>query len=336
MPRAMRVRAILLITVTAALFVAASVTAAATTTATPFEVLGFQPEDSPPAAIDRSSRNVTTVGVDGVNLTGPGTVSPPDGSTRQQLAKAHADHRPAVLLIGNWSNRINDFYEPLAYATLKSPQATARAASALATAVRTQGWNGISVDLESLSPRDSNGLTRFLADLRTDLPHSASLSVCLEAATSLAEYAGDGYDLRQIAATVDRIVLMTYDDNGPWESQPGPIGPLGWQTQAVRTLTKVVPRDKVLLGVADYGYVWPSHSSDNLPVAQVRRSVARAHADARWVPSAGEWTAQLSDGRTYWWSDARSIRLRISLAQTLGLRGIAVWALGIGDPIPGP
>ena len=332
----MRAAAILVLSVAAALLGAGPVSAGAHAASTGFEVLGFQPEDSPLGAIDRSRGAVTAVGVDGVNLTGPGTVSSADARARAQLARARADQRPGVLLIGNWSDRVGDFYEPLAYATLRSARSTARAAFALAGEVRTQGWNGISVDLESLAPRDRDGLTRFLADLRSDLPHAASLSVCLEAATSLGEYAGDGYDLRGIAAHVDRIVLMTYDDNGPWDSRPGPIGPLGWQTQAARTLTKIVPRERVLLGVADYGYMWPSHTGDNLPVARIRRSVARAHGVARWVPSAGEWTAQLAGGRTYWWSDARSIRARISLARALGLRGIAVWALGIGDPVPRP
>jgi hypothetical protein len=69
-------------------------------------------------------------------------------------------------------------------------------------------------------------------------------------------------------------------------------------------------------------------------VTAVRPSVARAHADARWVPSIGELTAQLGDGGTYGWSDARSIRLRIALARALELPGIAAWSLGTGDPIP--
>ena len=185
-------------------------------------VLGFQSEGSPARLIDRSARSITLVGVDGVDLTGSGEVSRPDRAADRQLARAHADGLPAVLLVGNWSDRVNDFYEPLAHRTLGSPSATARAASSLAQDVVHGGWNGVSVDLESLAPRDRSGLTRFVADLRSGLPSRDWLTVCVSAFTSLSAYRANGYDLAGLAARADQIVLMTYDDHGPWENTPGP------------------------------------------------------------------------------------------------------------------
>src|SRR6202035_525956 len=145
--------------------------------------------------IDRSARAMTLVGIDGVDLNGPGSVSKPDAAARRQLARAHADGLPGVLLVGNWSNRVGDFYEPLAYRTLGSPANVNRAAQALVHDVRSQGWNGVSVDLESLLPRDRTGLTRFVSDLRADLPAGDSLTICLQASTSLSGYRASGYDL---------------------------------------------------------------------------------------------------------------------------------------------
>jgi spore germination protein YaaH len=277
---------------------------------------------------------MTMVGVDGLDLTGPGRVSAPGGSDRRQLARARANGLPAVLLVGNWSDRVNDFYEPLAHRTLGSSARTAAVAAALARDVGRGGWNGISVDLESLAPRDRAGLTRFVSDLRADLPATDSLTVCLTAFTSVAAYRANGYDLAGLARSVDQIVLMTYDDHGPWENTPGPIGPLPWQRAAVRALERVVAPDQVFLGAADYAYAWRPQANDSLTVDQARALVARWHAQPRWVPPVGEWTARLSDGSTVWWSDARSIRRRIALARALGMHGIAVWSLGTGDPLP--
>jgi spore germination protein len=301
---------------------------------TPLAVLGFQSEGSPPALIDRNARAMTLVGVDGVDLTGPGRVSAPDQAARRQLARSHAEGLPAVLLVDNWSDRVGDFYEPLAHATLDSSARTAAATSALARDVRRGGWNGVSVDLESLAPRDRAGLTAFVSDLRADLPKSDSLTVCVTAFTSLAAYRANGYDLAGLARSADQIVLMTYDDHGPWENTPGPIGPLPWQRASVRALERVVSPRQVFLGVADYAYAWRPHSNLTLTVSQARALVARRHAQPRWVSRVGEWTARLSDGSTVWWSDARSIRRRIGLARTLGVHGIAVWSLGTGDPLP--
>src|SRR5947209_8015272 len=196
---------------------------------------------------------MTSVGVDGVDLTGAGSVSAPDATAGRQLARAHGDGLPAVLLVGNWSNRVGDFSETLAYRTLRHPATVDRAATALAHDVAGQGWNGVSVDLESLRPRDRDGLTRFVSDLRSDLPGVDSLTVCLQASTSLSHYRASAYDLRALADRADQLVLMTYDDHGPWENTPGPIGPLGWQRASIHALEHLIPARQVLLGVADYG-----------------------------------------------------------------------------------
>jgi spore germination protein YaaH len=320
--------------VVAILVLAAPAAARGSSAAPPVAVLGFQSDYAPARLIGENAKAMTIVGVDGVNLTGPGTVSSPTATDRHQLAVAHAHGLPAVLLVANWSNTINDFSEPLAHKTLGSTAKTDAAAAALANAVVAGGWDGVSVDLESLAPRDTAGLTRFVSDLKADLPGGDSLTICLSATTSHRDYAAMGYDLPALAASVDQVVLMTYDDHGPWEKTPGPIGPLAWQRASVAALEQDVPADKIFLGVANYAYAWRPRSVDSLTVAQARRLAARRHARPRWIASAGEWRAKLTDGSTVWWSDKRSMSVRLRLARTLGVHGIAVWSLGTGDPLP--
>jgi len=300
----------------------------------PLAVLGFQAEWAPPSLIALNAPAITLVGAQGIDLVGKGRFAEPDAKLLAQLAQAKASGRPAVLLVGNVS-RTGDFAERLAYRTLRSPAATANAAAQVARIVRTEGWAGVSVDLESLAARDTAGLSRFVERLHRDLPAGDSLTICLEASRSLPKYAARGYDLAQLELDVDQVVLMTYDLHGPWERRPGPIGPPDWQRGAVATLERFVPARKVFLGVADYGYAWgPHHRTGTLTVAGARALVVQRHAKARWVKTAAEWTAKLSDGATLWWSDARSIAVRAALARRLGVHGIAVWSLGSGDPIP--
>jgi spore germination protein len=300
----------------------------------PLAILGFQSDSDSPQLIDRNAKAMTVVGVDGINLIGRGRVSAPTSADQAERDRARADGLPAQLLVGNWSQRINDFSEELAHQTLGSVDAVSLAADAVAGYVVRDHWDGVSVDLESLTPRDTAGLSRFVADLRSALPESDSVTVCLEAFTSPGGYRANGYDLRALSSDTNQIVLMTYDDHGPWENTPGPIGPLAWQRAAVGALESVVPPSHIYLGAADYGYAWRPHSNDNLNVPQARGLAARWRARARWVPTAGEWTATLRDGSTLWWSDARSVALRIKLARTLGVYGVAVWSLGSGDPLP--
>lgn len=324
----------LLISSLAAIGITAGAVAASSSAApSRIAVLGFQSDYAPPRLIDENASAMTLVGVDGVGLTGPGTVSAPTNADRRQLARAHSRSLPAVLLVANWSDAKNDFSEPLAYETLGSEANTDKAASSLAQAVLDGGWDGVSVDLEALAPRDEAGLSRFVSDLRNDLP-GKSVTVCISASTSHADYAAGGYDLAALSSSADQIVLMTYDDHGPWEKTPGPIGPLPWQRAAAKAMEQDVPKQQIFLGIANYAYAWRPHRVDSLTVAQARRLVARRHATPHWIASAGEWRARLSDGSTVWWSDKRSMRVRLKLARTLGVHGIAVWSLGTGDPLP--
>ena len=110
----------------------------------PFEILAFQTQGAASELIDQSAPSLTAVGVAGITLAGPGTVSAVDPAALVQLARAHAAGRPAVLLVNNWSEAAGAFSEPLAHQTLVSRAASAQAAAAVVA----QGWDGVSVDLE--------------------------------------------------------------------------------------------------------------------------------------------------------------------------------------------
>ncbi|MBE7187352.1 glycosyl hydrolase family 18 protein [Jatrophihabitans endophyticus] len=314
-----------------AVLVASGMASPASAARHPLAVTGFQGSWNAPADIDHSRHALTTVGVDGVTIASSGaSVEKPGPPQTRQLTRAHHDHLRAELLVSNFSDRIEDFSEPVAHALLGHRAHVRAVAAALAADVRRQGWDGISVDLESLRSRDRAGLTAFVRRLRADLPARASLSICVMAFTRPGDYARAGYDLSAIARSVGRVVLMTYDQHGPWENTPGPVGALTWQRASLAAARRFVPARQVDLGVAEYGYAWRPHSNDQLSVRKARRL---AGSRARWDAKVGEWTASLADGSTLWWSDARSYRARVALARSKGLHGVAVWDLALGDPI---
>jgi spore germination protein YaaH len=300
-------------------------------------VTGYAEQGTALSVGNTDAAALTTVGVDGVNLDNTGDqVSTPSKSALALLAGAHADGLRAELLIGNYDNAINNFSPQIAADLLDSSTNISTVASALAGFVSSEGWDGITVDLESLTPQDSSGLVNFVTTLRHDVGATQTVSIDLTASPSLSGYQALGYDLAGLSAVVNRIVLMTYDEHGPW-SQPGPIGGLGWQRHCLATLRQIVPADQVDLGVAGYGYTWPAgkkrHDGTQVSDAQARALVADNGATARWVPKQGEWTATLSSGTVLWWSDARSYALRFTMAQTNDLHGLALWQLSTADPL---
>jgi spore germination protein len=302
--------------------------------AAPLASTGYVLGSASNALIARDAHGLATLGVVGVSLARNGrSVSAPDADVTRLLGTAHANGLRAELLVSNYSNRIGGFDAKAAARLLRDPARVQAVAGQLASYVASQGWDGIHIDLESMSRRDADGLLMLVNELQTRLAPEKSVSIAVMASTEAQEYVDRGYRLAELGAAVDTLALMTYDQHGPW-SGPGPIGALAWQRQAVGVVTSTVPAAKVDLGVAGYGYTWPrGRDGRTVTDKQARKLVARDGAEARWRKGPGEWTARLSDGTRLWWSDGRSYVLRLALATELGLHGVALWRLGSADPL---
>jgi spore germination protein len=300
-----------------------------------FAVTGYAGDWTSTATLDEQAPALTTVGIDGVDLDLAGdAVASPSPSARALLAAAHADGLRVDLLVGN--DAVPNSSTAVAGRLLLNPHHRARVVAQLVRLVRHQRWDGITVDIEALAPRDADGLVAFLTALRSRLPAHSDLSVDVTATTSAAEYPELGYHLAALGR-VATVVLMAYDEDGPW-SLPGPIGGLPWQREAIAAVLRAVPRARLVLGVAAYGYSWPSgggvHDGDSVTVGQARRLAAASGKHPRWISSQGEWTVRLGDGTVLWWSDSRSYRERLRLAERDHLGGLAVWQLSSADRLP--
>ena len=286
--------------------------------------------------VERDAHALTTLGVVGVTITPDGRdVSLPDRGTTHLLGTAHANGLRAELLVSNYSDLVGDFDSEAAAALLRHPKRVRAVAGTLAGVVTDQGWDGVHIDLEAMSRKDGAGLVQLAQELQARMAPEKTVSLAMQASTEPRGYRARGYRLAELDAALDTVALMTYDQHGPTWSGPGPIGALRWQRQAVATLLEVVPAAKVDLGVAGYGYSWPRQGTGrSLTVKQVRRMVAADGATPKWKAGPGEWTARLSNGTVLWWSDGRSYELRLDLATSLGLHGVALWRLGSTDPLP--
>jgi spore germination protein len=328
-----------------ALFVGALVVALATTgpdgatgLARPdsrLQVTGYAGDWASPATIDAQAPALTTVSIDGVDVALAGNaVATPTSGALQLLSTAHADGLRADLLVGN--DAVDSSATAVAGRLLRSPRHRTAVVGQLIGLVRTQGWNGITVDIEALAPGDAQGLVGFVAALRARLPKRDQLAVDVTATPTRAEYPELGYHLRGLSRVAD-VVLMAYDEDGPW-SGPGPIGGLPWQRASIAAVLHDVPRSRLVLGVAAYGYTWPRgaavHRGVAVSDAQARRLAAQAGKLPRWIPAQGEWTVRLRNGTIVWWSDVRSYRRRLAMAAHDGLNGLAIWQLSSSDQLP--
>jgi spore germination protein len=291
-------------------------------------------------AVDRVrtavERGATVIGVDGANLSDDGThlVETPDGLGELVGAAADTGARTEVLF-GNYSSTLGDFSPEAATALLASETNRARVVTGLVDLAERLGTDGVQIDLESMRAQDREGLVAFAGELQ-DAVHErlgkrAEVSIAMMASTDPAEYRSRGYDLKGLAEHLDRVVLMTYDQHGPWGG-PGTVGALPWARKAVRTaIDGGIPAERIDVGVAGYGYAWgPGADAAPIPASAAAHLAGER---AAWSDRDGEWSATLQDGRQLHWSDARSYAARRDLARDLGVHGVALWSLNL-SPLP--
>lgn len=314
--------------------ICSSPTLAATSTGSKAQVVGYAEAGSTTAKQVAASRGVlTTVGVDGVNLTSNGAgLTAVSTDALALLQTAHTQKKKAELLVGNFDSSIGDFSPAIGDRLLGSPAHITGVVDKLAAEVKTHGWDGITVDLESLTDKHPAGLTALVSTLNTRLGAGKSVSICLMA--TLDDYAAEGYNLKGLGEAADHVVLMAYDQHGPTWSKAGPVGGQPWVAASLKPVLQAVPPAKVQLGVAGYGYTWPkTGDGTQLSDAEARALVKKAGAHAAWDATQLEWRATLSNGTTIWWSDAKTYAARTAYAARLHLGGIAVWSLGLSDSL---
>jgi spore germination protein len=282
--------------------------------------------------VSRDAHALSTLGVDGVTLAANGrSVDETDDGERSLLAAAHTQGLRAELLVSNYSNAIGDFDPRAAARLLRHPDRVQAVATRLASYVAADGWDGVQLDLESMTAGDADGLLQLAQALQAAMPPEKSVSIAVMASAEPQEYVKRGYRLADLGQVVDTMALMTYDQHGPGWSGPGPIGSRRWQAKALAVVLAQVPAAKVDLGVAGYGYTWPTHGTGH--TVSVRKARKLAGSRAQWRPGPGEWTARLKDGTRLWWSDGQSYDIRAQMARDAGLHGLAVWQLGSADPL---
>jgi spore germination protein YaaH len=247
---------------------------------------------------------------------------------------------------------------------LADPVTRHRHVATLVATARAAGVAGLDIDYERFAfsdPRSTWAGTRpnwvaFVQELAAAL-HAAHLLLTV----SVPPIYDDGtaadtgywvYDHAEIGKVVDRLRIMAYDYS---TSAPGPIAPIDWIAGIARAEARLVAPAKLDLGLAVYGYDWPTVESGACPAdaPSKRRSLSQRAIDTllaerQLVPvqltavaeaevvydetltgadaTGAETTCSLH--HVLRWIDAAGIDRRARIADREQLHGVAIWSLG--------
>jgi cellulose synthase/poly-beta-1,6-N-acetylglucosamine synthase-like glycosyltransferase/spore germination protein YaaH/peptidoglycan/xylan/chitin deacetylase (PgdA/CDA1 family) len=230
-----------------------------------------------------------------------------------------------------------EFDPKRAHLLLHDADAQVRIATQLRNWCMTYRFQGINVDFENLELADYPLLIPFYARLKATFdPAHLSVSADLEASKPL--------DWRAASALCDFVVVMAYDEHaGP---EPGPIASIDWYRGIVAHAAATIPHEKLVLGLANYGYDWmqgrewpePLTYQNALILAKDNRVEGGEKPEAviDFDPVALNPTFWYFDeaGKEHevWMLDAITAANEWMIAQNYGVRGVAVWVLGSADP----
>ena len=229
--------------------------------------------------------------------------------------------------------------------------------------IDTYTLEGINIDVEySGIPAKItiNGFTEFMSYMTRRLKETNPSVVISVDTTADSIRKSRLYDVENIAKEVDYIILMGYDFYRPGSSVAGPIAPLFGKeiydydvSSAIEDFLKVVPKEKLILGVAYYGWDFPTASDERGSFTEERpdESVALAtYKRTRKLLEEGKVTAHFDedsqtpwmtykdetsgDVRQIWFEDAISLGKKYDFINEKRLAGVAIWALGYDGDYP--
>lgn len=201
--------------------------------------------------------------------------------------------------------------------------------------VQKHGFDGAFVDFELLSMYSRDDLSTFLHDLSGRLHKlGKGVGIAVFPKVGITTDMSYPYDYPALGGETDAVVVMAYDhhyDGGP----PGAVAPLPWVEQNLAFALRHIPKQRIYLGVAGYGYDWSANgSAATVSTLQAQALLKKYGIQPIWDKSAQEYHFTYVDNGKHevWYEDPRSFAAKLSLARRKHVGGIALWRLGYEAP----
>jgi peptidoglycan-N-acetylglucosamine deacetylase len=206
-------------------------------------------------------------------------------------------------------------------------------------------YHGLSLDLENLPDNAQEAYQQFIHELYVDM-HARNLRLYINVESST-----DNDYLKRMAANSDGLIIMNYDEHEE-TSDAGPIASQPWFLANLQRVLKVVPKEKIICAVGNYGMDWVTSipdpkdkkhpkptvlSTDDLSVQEAwqRASDADADLDLDYDSLNPHFSFIDEDAHvrhTVWFLDGVTVLDEMRGARALGIQTFSLWSLGQEDP----
>ena len=277
---------------------------------------------------------LTTLTIFGYGFTLTGELIPIDDDPLIELAKRY---RTAPVMLLSSVTEDGNFNSQRANLLFRDTSLQDKVFDNILAVMEAKGYIGLDIDFEFVNTEDAGDFLNFLRRAGEKL-HNAGyfMHVDLAPKTS-ANQKGllyEAHDYAAIGALADTVLLMTYE----WGYTYGPpmaVAPLNSVRRVVEYGVSAIPPEKILLGLANYGYDWILPYEKLVTRATTIGNEYAVEIAGRYgvpirfeEPSASptfEYWGRIGRKHVVWFEDARSMEGKFDLMEEFGLRGGGYW-----------
>lgn len=228
----------------------------------------------------------------------------------------------------------NNFDATIAKTLLQNPENRLNLKNQILNYLKTYNYKGVDIDIENIPAICRNDFTTFMSEVYTVLkPLGYGVSVAVpakvnDATTSTWNYA---FDYKSLAGYSDYLMIMAYDEHYPGGT-PGAVASINWVKSVVNYALTVVPKEKIVLGLAAYGYDWSAGVTKAYSINGCI-NLAKQYASTIYLDPTTQskyFTYTVSGvAHTVWFEDGETIGYKLDLVNINDLKGIGIWRLGL-------
>lgn len=271
----------------------------------------------------------------------------PDGSLipidDQPLIDAARQMRVAPMMVISNIEEGEGFSSDLAHTILTDQEVQQTLLNNVVNLLKSKNYYGLDIDFEYIYPADREAYNRFLETVAQHLHSLGYIVVTAVAPKVSAEQPGLLYEAHDYAVhgrLMDHVIIMTYE----WGYTYGPpmaVAPADQVERVIQYATTVIPSEKILMGMPNYGYDWTLPYKEGTAARSVSFAQARELAqsegatiefDEKSQAPYFNYTDDAGAEHVVWFDNEQSIRARLELVEEYDLGGVSYWTINRFSP----
>lgn len=207
--------------------------------------------------------------------------------------------------------------------------------NALMNEVDTYGLDGINIDFEKVKSAAGTHFVQFLRELSIE---TRKRGVVLSVDNYVPREYTAHYNRKEQGIVADYIIVMGYDEHYVGGGVAGSNASIGFVEDGITATKEVVPAEKIINAIPFYTRIWET-GPNGLTASTIAMSdepawIAQNNVTPAWSDEFCQNYAEYQSGDTLyqcWLEDVDSIRVKLQIMQSQGIKGVASWKLGLED-----